>query len=131
MNEQKAMMQQLWLKAYRADDAIEVPCGNASDAKRFRFAMYDAVKDTRKPGGLVSDELRQAAENCSLSFKEGDGTTIVVRKNILSGIMKSVASILGAEATLPDDVTKAAQESADRAMKLLEQPEPVKKNPFY
>lgn len=96
MNEQVAIMQGLWLQANASTEAIPIDCGSVSDARRFRLAMYAAVADAKKPGGVASSALREAAANCQLSFSE-DKKTIIVQRKTLSRVMVAAAAALRPE----------------------------------
>ena len=103
MDAQKALLQEIWRKAFRQDEPLEIPCKTESNAKRMRFALYNAVRGVRDGATPADSLLREAAENCSVGFKPGERSTVVLQKKILTELMQVVVGIVGVAAptTLP------------------------------
>lgn len=95
MDEQKALLQGLWRKAFGQDEPLEIPCKTASNATRMRFALYNAVRGVRTGKDKVDDLLRQAAENCSIGFHPEDKTILVMHRKVMTEMMQTIAGILG------------------------------------
>lgn len=95
MDEQKALLQGLWRKAFSQDEPLAIPCKTASNATRMRFALYNAVRGVRTGKDKVDDLLRRATENCSISFDPEDKSILIMQKKIMTEMMQTVAEILG------------------------------------
>ena len=95
MDEQKALLQGLWRKAFGQDEPLTIPCKTASNATRMRFALYNAVRGVRTGKDKVDDLLRRATENCSIGFDPEDKSILIMQKKIMTEMMQTVAGILG------------------------------------
>ena len=84
----------LWRAGGEAENGITVPCESEANAKRLRFALYNALKPV-KNGKLTADmKLRYAIDNCSLSFTE-DGKGLVIRPKVSTIVNKAILAALG------------------------------------
>lgn len=110
------IMRGLWRQANRKAEGIEIPCKSESEARRVRFQLYNAVKEARKPGAMVDEELREAVANCSLGFKEGAPTVLQLRQKMRSEMLMKMAELAG-DAVKP---MAGEQESVGRVMARLE-----------
>lgn len=124
MDKQKQIMQGLWRRAGRQEEALEIKCKTLADARRMRFALYNAVrefkpdqKDGRAPKP-ADPALQHAINNCSVSFKDDDPTTVLLRQKTKTTLMMSALEALGEEPLL-DEVDIAAGASASAVMKKL------------
>lgn len=95
MDEQKALLQGLWRKAFGQDEPLTIPCKTASNATRMRFALYNAVRGVRTGKDKVDDLLRRATENCSIGFDPEDKSILIMQKKVMTEMMQTVAGILG------------------------------------
>lgn len=124
MDKQKQVMQGLWRRAGRMPDALEIKCKSLSDARRMRFALYNAVREFKpdqkdgKPPKVADEALQAGIDNCSVSFKEGEPTTVLIRQKSKTDLMLSALEALGEEALL-DELDVAASASASLVMKKL------------
>lgn len=113
MDEQKALLQGLWRKAFSQDDPVAIPCRTVSNAARLRFAIYNSVRGVRDGKVKVDEALREAVANCSVGYLDGDKTTLVLHKKVLTELMQVVTEIVGtAEGTLksPEDMEMEASQ---------------------
>ena len=101
MDAQKAILQEIWRKAFQQDEPLEIPCKTESNAKRMRFALYNAVRGVRDGRTPADSLLREATENCAVGFKPGERSTVVLQKKILTELMQVVVGIVGAGAAAP------------------------------
>lgn len=108
-------LQGVWRRAFADPDGASIKCASVSEAKRVRFLLYNAVREARKPDGMADEELREAVRACSVSFGEGDPTTVVVRQKMRTGLMEKILAAAG-EYVKPQ---AAANESAARVMEKL------------
>lgn len=124
MDKQKQVMQGLWRRAGRMTEALEIKCKTISDARRMRFALYNAVREFKpdqkdgKAPKAADSALQHAIDNCSVSFKSGEPTTVLLRQKVATDLMMSALEALGDEALL-DEMDVAASASADAVMKKL------------
>lgn len=142
MNEQKALLQALWRKAARMEEPLRIPCGSPGEATRLRFALYNAVKDIRKPkeGFTPEPELQAAVQNCSVSFDPEDKKVLLLQRQVVTGMMATLKGLLGpegmAEETLvgPESLSPE-EESQRRLLEMLQEPEPepapARSTPYY
>lgn len=100
MDEQKALLQALWRKAYLSEVPIEIPCKTKSNATRMRFALYNAVREVRKGNVEADSGLKKALENCTIGFSPEDPTVLVLQKKIISEFMQTVHAALAADQQL-------------------------------
>lgn len=134
MDKQKQVMQGLWRRAGRMPDALEIKCKNLSDARRMRFALYNAVREFKpdqkdgKPPKVADEALQLGIDNCSVSFREGAPTTVLLRQKAKTDLMISALEALGEEALL-DELDVAASASANLVMKKLSGEVPVEIDP--
>lgn len=116
--DEQVILQNLWVMAASRPDGVEVPCGDASSARRLRFALYNAVKwfkgENAKP---CSEELANAIATCSLSFT-ADETGVVIRQKIATKVNQAILSVLGGLPLLSDE-ERQAKESGERMMKRM------------
>lgn len=124
MNNESSVMQALWRKAYR-DGRHEIVLTSASDCRRIRFALYNAVRPVRQ-GKLVDEELAAAAEECSVSI---EGTKLIIQAKSQTPAMAAVLESLGREAKKllePEPMTAedaAIAASQERLLSALAAPE--------
>lgn len=122
MDKQKQILQALWRRAGRMSEPLEINCKTESDAKRTRFALYNAVREFKekdgKPGKPADDELKYAIENCSVGYKEGSVNVLVIRGKASLEMMGAVLEALGDEKLL-DEEQITASASAALVMKKL------------
>ena len=134
MDKQKQVMQGLWRRAGRMPEALEIKCKSLSDARRMRFALYNSVREFKpdqkdgKPPKVADEALQLGIDNCSVSFKEGEPTTVLLRQKTKTDLMISALEALGEEALL-DELDVAASASASLVMKKLSGEVPVEIDP--
>lgn len=108
-SQESALLRQVWRKAL-AEGRVVLPFKDAREARRVRFALYNAVKPV-KDGLLVDDELLEAANECKVQF-EGEATLVVVRRVMtteLQIIAESLGLVPGSTTELP--APKTAEEA--------------------
>lgn len=88
------LLRALWRKAFRGEP-VEIKLAEKGEQTRVRFALYAAIRPFRAGGGLEDDELRRAAEECSVRVVEG-GLEIIRRDMHSTG--KALLEALGGEA---------------------------------
>lgn len=120
MDKELAVLQALWKKAASQDEPILIPHKTASDAKRRRFQLYNAVKQVKKNPQL-DPALFAATEACSISF--ATETTLRLRKRAPDDDLLAVAAGLGidVEAVAPAPKTKAELEAQESERRFMEQ----------
>lgn len=95
MDKQKALLQGLWRKAVGTEETLRVPCQTESNAKRLRFALYNAVRDVRV-GKVEGDEtLKEAIANCTISFDPEDKSVVLIQQKVMMDLMQVVAGVVG------------------------------------
>jgi hypothetical protein len=117
--DEQTILQNLWIMANKRPEGVNVPCGDASSAKRLRFALYNAVKyhkgvDARP----CSEQLSDAIANCSLSFTD-DGAGVIIRQKIATKVNQAILSVLGDFPILSDE-DRQLQESSQRLLERIE-----------
>lgn len=100
MDEQKALLQGLWRKAFRQDTPLEIPCKSETNARKMRFALYNAVRGVKTGKEKVDENLKEAVENCSVGFAPDDKTRLVIQRKVMTEMMQIVSEILGEDATV-------------------------------
>lgn len=128
MDQQKSVLQGLWRKAGRQDEPLEIACASNADAKRLRFALYNAVREFKPtPKGdpakkLADPALQMALDKCSVSFHEQDSSIIIIRQKTSSAMMQAAMAVLGEERIL-DEMDVAAEASFALVQKKLAEPQ--------
>lgn len=119
-------LQELWLKALSAP--IEIPCGDKSSAMNVRFQLYNAVKAVRA-NPVLNPDLAAAVEELQISVI-GDGKdTIRIGRSPAASVLGDAFSklgITGNAAGTQDETDLEAKASAQRALEMLKDLEPVK-----
>lgn len=95
MDEQKALLHGLWRKAAQSDGPIELPCQTESNAKRMRFALYNAVRDVRSGKTEGDSALKDAIANCTIGFGAKDKSILVIQRKVMLDLMQMVAGVVG------------------------------------
>lgn len=110
-----ALYQEAWRRA-GAGEVIRIECGSAQEAVRVRLALYRAVKEARRPGGLADEVLKRAVENSSVQLEGAGKTTVAVRPNLAAASAQSLMKALGVEGggVLQDAETRAGHEMLAR-----------------
>lgn len=87
-------LQSVWRAALGKPDGIRLECKDAAEAKRLRFALYNAVRHVRTDDGarFADSQLLEAVDNCSISFIEE--RVLLVRDNKFSPLRLVVAKAL-------------------------------------
>ena len=125
----------LWLKALR-DGEVSVTCDTLSDAKRLRFALYNAVKPIRDEKAHLPEVLK-AVESCSIS---AEGLTVTLREKTKTSLMRSVLGVVGgtvaefSEQAQEAVVSPEIAESLERLLNrddLTTAPGAAPSNPYY
>lgn len=103
LTEQDIMLS-IWREAGKSPEGITIPCSTEGNAKRMRFALYNAVKPI-KTGKLPGDgQLKQAIATCSLSFTP-DKRGLVIRPKITTELNQSLlAALRGKEVGKVEDL---------------------------
>lgn len=136
MDNQKALLQALWRKAGRAEEPLRVECKSESEARRLRFALYNAVRDARAGKVEADAALTEALENCTVGFAPEDKRVLVLQQKVMTGMMQSVAALVGDAPGLlkSEDEMLVEASQARLAAKLAEfdsaSPRPAS-NPYY
>ena len=122
MDKQKAMMQELWRRALAREDGVAVPCKSASDAVKFRFALYNAVKAARAGKEPADEVLKDAIVNCSVGFDPEKANIVVIRQKVMSGLMQTVAEVLreAGAGEVRSSEELALQEAGERMAKVAQ-----------
>lgn len=79
-----------WRRAGRGEK-VEIECGEPRHAARLRMNLYNAIRPV-KTGALVDEEVREAAENCSIVI---DGSLLRIVQKLDTPIMQALADGLG------------------------------------
>lgn len=112
----RTLAQSVWLKAWRQEGALELPCPTPKEAARMRFALYNAVKGMKEaePGDpRFPQELIEAAQGLTVQL---DGATVRLVKHADTAIgAVMLAAAQGIEALSVED------QAADEAAKRLEE----------
>lgn len=138
MDKQLKILHDLWKTAGKNDKPLKIPCGDESSAARLRFALYNAVKPV-KTGKLVDKELLDAATNCSISYEQGDKTTLVIQQKIMAGLMPMLQTLVdpgvivsGPAKTQEEiEIEESLKRTLDKVNGLVESSEAVRKTPYY
>ena len=131
-----AICQEVWRQAYGAASPIEIPCGSEKEANRMRTSLYNSVRNVRLyPGEYPS--LVDPVNECEVVKKDGDETTLLVRRKDLSPRMRALRQILEARGVRVEaerlrgtPETREMQESIRRIAGLAEGATSVPSNPF-
>ena len=92
LTEQDIMLS-IWREAGRDAKGVTIPCSTEANAKRMRFALYNAVKPV-KAGRLAADSaLKEAITTCSLSFTE-DKKGLVIRPKVATELSQALLGAL-------------------------------------
>ena len=87
------IMLSVWREAGRSQEGVVIPCESEANAKRLRFALYNAIKPV-KTGRLAADTaLKHAIANCSLSFTE-DKMGLHIRPKVATTLNKALLAAL-------------------------------------
>ena len=126
MDSQKQTMQSLWRKAIGQNEPLKIRCASLADARRLRFALYNAVRefregrDGRPPRRAADPELRRAVEECTVLFDQDDARVVVMQTKASSSMMQAALAALGADAPAGlDEVQMAAEVSAEEVRRKL------------
>lgn len=135
-SEETILLRHIWKKAYKDDVVIRL--GDAKEAARIRFALYNVAKPV-KAGKVKDDELLTAVTNCGITFE--DAKTLRVARR-LTGTLSALAESIGfdLDAALesgegvdvsPEEVE--AQASLNRLLDKINNPEKAESRvtPFY
>lgn len=88
------IMLSVWREAGRTEEGVTIPCESEANAKRLRFALYNAVKPV-KSGRIEADAaLKHGVATCSLSFTE-DKMGLIVRPKVATLLNKTLLAALG------------------------------------
>lgn len=136
MSKEQTALQHLWVKAYR-ETVVTLNLPTAADARRLRFALYNAVRPV-KEGRQEWPELLEAAEGCQIEL---DGERLSIRSRLSTAGMQAVLSALGVgEEELTGPETLPAQpegnigQSLSRLSRLMKETPPTeapRSTPFY
>jgi hypothetical protein len=118
MDQQKAMLHELWRKAGRDADPVRIPAKTSAKAIQLRHTLYNAVKEVRKNMENADAALAHALENVTVSFDPEDKSIVVMRQKIASELMGVIAGVLG-EAVAQTSEEAAAKESVARVEEML------------
>lgn len=112
-------LQSIWRAAVGRPDGVRLPCKDDGEAKRLRFALYNAVRHLREPGGVgaADSELIEAVKNCSISIVEPG--VLLVQDKQYSPMMSVVNRALEAYAIpVKQETADAAAASLKRLMEM-------------
>lgn len=112
MDEQKSLLHGLWRKAGSQAEPLQIPCGSESNATRLRFALYNSVRDVRKGKASADPSLKYATENCSVGFLPEDRAVLVIQQKVMTGLMQTIAGIVGEESGLKKSDEEVAAEAS-------------------
>ena len=113
-------LQSLWRAALGKEGGIRLECKEEAEAKRLRFALYNAVRHLRDPEqvALADPGLVEAVQNCSISFETP--TVLLVMDKQFSSIMGVVNKALEQYAIpVKSEVADAAALSQARLLEKL------------
>ncbi len=92
LTEQDIMLS-IWREAGRTGEGVTIPCSTEANAKRMRFALYNAIKPV-KTGKLAADSaLKEAVATCSLSFTN-DKLGLVIRPKVSTELSQALIGAL-------------------------------------
>ena len=121
MADSKTILQEVWRAANTRPNGMTIPCEDERAAVSLRFALYNAVKVFRTGWASPDDQLRDAMEECSISFTP-DKKGIVVKKKSETGAMPDILRLLGkGEGEIKSAEVLAARESSERILRRMEQ----------
>lgn len=114
----KKLAQGIWLKAWREEQPLVLPCESPSQAHRLAFTLYNAVREVRKadredPG--VPKELWDAVQGITIQRRD---SSVTLAKVAETGIGKLMAQALGELAV--EELPTLEELAADEAAKRLE-----------
>ena len=108
-------LQSIWRAALGRPEGVRLPCKDEGEAKRLRFALYNAVRHLRvlEPAATVDTTLAEAVKNCSISLIES--TVLLVQDKQFSPLMAVVNKALE-EYNIPvkSEVADAAARSFEK-----------------
>lgn len=117
MNQEKSALQEVWRTARKSEQPTVFNCGTESNAKRFRFALYNAIKGVRRGTEIADPELKDAIDNVSISFDKEDRSKILLAPKIMSSMMQQVMQVIGKKADeLIDSEAAGANDAINRIL---------------
>lgn len=88
------IMLSVWREAGRTAEGVTIPCESEANAKRLRFALYNAIKPV-KTGRIAADgALKHAIATCSLSFTENK-SGLIIRPKVATTLNRALLAALG------------------------------------
>lgn len=131
------LMQETWKTVWmqgEGEGGLELDCGTVEEARRLRSKLYNATANARRfPDDYP--ELSQAIAEVELVLDNARPGILVIRKKMLSPMMKSLRGVLEARGVVVEEQTlkqspRKAEEAAMFARlagvaSTLEEPEPV------
>lgn len=120
MADEKSILQQLWIHAYKEGGAT-VDCGTQAAATRMRFALYNAVKTYRDGKGEPPEVLRKAIDNCAISMT-ADKKSVIIQPKVSTSNMRAILAVLG-DTPIKTAEELAMDESLARIMEKVAAPE--------
>ena len=92
LTEQDIMLS-IWREAGRTNEGVTIPCSSEANARRMRFALYNAIKPV-KSGRLAADTaLKEAVATCSLGFT-ADKCGLVIRPKVATELSQALIGAL-------------------------------------
>lgn len=114
----KAMMQEVWRKAYNDPKGFTIPCANPATASKVRFALYNATAAFRSGKSEPDELLGKALANCQVTV---DGSNVMVQQKLATTVSQTILAQLGPNVKTVEDYK--AEESIARVMQSLEAPQ--------
>lgn len=118
------VLQQVWIRAGRGEE-VTLTFPDKATRTQVRFMLYNIAKQVKNGKGGLNVDLEYGVQN-SMINTVGE-TQLVVRPRKLNPIIQGIAEQLGidVESAIPfTEETQAAEESAERLKRILEQQAP-------
>ena len=129
-SEDQRQMHAAWVKAAR-ETRLEIPCKTVADARRLRFALYNAVKPL-KDGKAESPDALAAAEQVTIHLYEEPSPMVLMQHKSATTMMQSLSAVLDGEVVAAPPVMTAEEvESLQRLQSLMAEAPEAKKNPYF
>lgn len=109
-----ALLQEVWRQGNNLPEGFFLPCGTEADAFTMRQALYNAVRNAKKfPHDYPT--LAPAVLNCEVVYKDGDKTTLHIRRKELSPRMLKVKQLLEASGVEVEPALSGTAQSREMA----------------
>jgi hypothetical protein len=97
------IMHGIWREAGRDETGVTIACESEANAKRLRFALYNALKPIKSGKQGADSALLHAIATCSLGFTE-DKKGLIIKPKIATVLSKTMlAALAGKEVKNTED----------------------------